>query len=188
MLRQHREPQSINHQSCGHCWHGKLLATGAEGQAQAQAQGSSAPTAMGKHSLEHRGESRDPPAPAPAVADETAETSTVRRLLRGQRGHATGHSPSSCQPHQPAASQLMGLMSLGTDTPAPRDQVSHLQRKSCSQPPTAKPRINSSLETGLSNPAAERHLGGLGGLFEDSTGKQQRRRGKTRNYFIIISS
>lgn len=125
------------------------MATGAEGQAQAQAQGSSAPTAMGKHSLEHRGESRDPPAPAPAVADETAETSTVRRLLRGQRGHVTGHSPSSCQHHQPAASQLMGLMSLGTDTPAPRDQVSHLQRKSCSQPPTAKPRINSSLECQL---------------------------------------
>lgn len=46
-----------------------------------------------EHSLEHGGESRDPPAPAPAVADEAAETSAVCRLLRGQRGHVTAHSP-----------------------------------------------------------------------------------------------
>lgn len=46
-----------------------------------------------KHSLEYGGESHNPPAPAPAVADEAPETSTVCRLLRGHRGHVTAHSP-----------------------------------------------------------------------------------------------
>ncbi|KAI1242412.1 hypothetical protein IHE44_0005952 [Lamprotornis superbus] len=161
---------AINHQSCGHCWHRKLLAPGAEGQGKAQAQGSSAPSSIRKYSLEYGGKSCNPPAPAPAVADETPETSTVCRLLRGHRGHVTGH---------------------GTDGPwhwhPNPDQVSPLRRKSCSQPPTGKLSINSSLECQLVFLILllkDIWASSLRTVLESSKGEGR----KTRNYFIIMSS
>lgn len=132
-----------------------------------------------EHSLEHSGESRDPPAPAPAVADEAAETSAVCRLLRGQRRHVTAHSPSSCQ--HPAG-QPMGLMSCHWYPSS--DQVSHLWRKSCSQPPAGKPRINSSLECQLVFLILLLKHVWVDWEGSSRTGQQQRRKRKTRNYFI----
>lgn len=152
MLRQCQEPQSIPREWAVLAWR-----------------------ASGQHSLEYGGESCDPPAPAPAVADETAETSSVCRLLRGQRGHVTRNSPLLLQHCQPAASQGMGMMALdvpplwSSRPPLEENLLPATNRKTKNQ-------FQLGMPAGLSNPATQRHLGGLGGLLEDSTGKQQWRR------------
>lgn len=113
-------------------------------------------TTMGKRLLEYCHKSGYSPAPAPAVAEETPETSPVRGLLgeRGDRLQTTALLPTPAPPHHCNPGYTlwmghgMGLLSLGNDTPTLSGKLVILGGKAAHvllQPPTRTPRISSTL-------------------------------------------